>query len=197
METQMKIVEADTNSLFSHICSLHCALIVEYLRLKLQNWFDSKTNQTRGTGWVKSKQMVKDYLLFHLFPTIPPRLHGLKITRLNKIYISTRKSYLSKEDSSSICRYTIGHILLDYVDESPVWFTFLTNIITSNPIPHIVVPFFWFIHTDRHNVKRSRGKQDRQNKEISNRKEILNLGSSPNLFWSSLPTKYKGCGPWS
>ena len=36
---------------------------------------------------------------------------------------------------------TLGNLLLDNMADSPVCFTIITNNITSNPIPHTVVPF--------------------------------------------------------
>ena len=68
-------------------------------------------------------------------------LHVPKITRLGKIYISTSKSYLSEVNFSPRWINTLGHILMDTMADSPVWFIMITNIIYYNPIPHMVVPF--------------------------------------------------------
>ena len=41
------------------------------------------------------------------------------------------------------------------------WFTMITNIISPNPIPHMVIQFFWFIYIDKHNLNQGIGKGDR------------------------------------
>ena len=99
------------------------------------------TSKNRVPGWVTSQKMVTEDLLFHFFPRFSPLPHRLKSTKLIKIYISTRNYSLSKVNLSIKWRNTLGKILLEIMDESPVWFTTITNIISSNPSPHIVVPF--------------------------------------------------------
>ena len=85
--------------------------------------------------------MVADYLLFHLFPNFAPLTHRPKSIKLNNIKISTRKSSLSEVDFSQICINTLGNILLETMADSTVYFTTITNIISSNPSPHMVVSF--------------------------------------------------------
>ena len=46
--------------------------------------------------------------------------------------------------------------------DSPVCFTIIFNIIDYNPNPHMVVPFFWLLYIDKHNVKWGRQKGDRR-----------------------------------
>ena len=107
----------------------------------------SKTGPTIGSGWGTAHKMVKYDLLFHLFPNFYPLSYGPKITRLNKIYISTRKSSLSEVKCIPIWINTIGRILLDIMAYSPVCFTILTNNIYYNPTTHMVVPFLFFSST--------------------------------------------------
>ena len=85
--------------------------------------------------------MITDDSLFHLSSTFAPLLHGSKITRLKKIHVSTRKSYLSEGNLGPVSRNTLGDLLLDTMYDSPARFTILTNIISSNPIPHMVNPY--------------------------------------------------------
>ena len=86
---------------------------------------------------IKWSYMIYHLICFSLFPssTWP------KETRLSKIYILTWKSYLSDGNFSPSCINALGNILLDIMDDSPVWFTIWTNIISSNPIAHIVDTF--------------------------------------------------------
>ena len=102
---------------------------------------DCKTSQTRGPGWVTSQKIVTDDILFHLFHTFSPLLHRLKITKLNKTYISICKSSLSEGNFNPIWINTLGHLLLDTIYDYPVWFTLIANIVSSNRIPHMLVPF--------------------------------------------------------
>ena len=100
--------------------------------------------------------------IFLFLPTFYPLHHGPKSTRLNKIHISTSKSYLSEGNFSPSCRNTLGHILLENMDDSPVCFTMLTNNISSNPIPHMVVLFLLVPLHWQENVKRGGVKGYRQ-----------------------------------
>ena len=111
-----------------------------------EKWLDSITSQTRGTGWVTYQVMVSDDLLFHLLSTFDPFLLCPKITRLNKIHISTSNSFLSEGNFNPRCINTLGHLLLDTMADSPVWFTTITNNISFNPIPHILVSFYRFLY---------------------------------------------------
>ena len=86
--------------------------------------------------------MVTDDLSFNLICNFSPLLYGSKSTRLNKIYISTRKSYLSEVNFSPIWINNLVHILLETMNDYPVLFTMLANIINYNPIPYMVVLFF-------------------------------------------------------
>ena len=80
----------------------------------------SLTSQTRWTGWGTTKKVITYDQLFHSPSTIDPLLNVLKRTRLNKIYISTRKSSLPEVIFSPRKINIIGHLLLDYIVDSPV-----------------------------------------------------------------------------
>ena len=77
---------------------------------------------------------------------------------INKINISTRKSYLSEGNLSPSWGNTAGNILLETMADSRVWFAMLTTNIYSNPIPHMVVPFLLVYMNWQENVKRRRGR---------------------------------------
>ena len=51
VKTELESVEVQNASLYTHICSLHCELTVEYTRIKYQKWLESTTSKTRGSGW--------------------------------------------------------------------------------------------------------------------------------------------------
>ena len=127
VKTQLEIVEVENASLCTDRCSMHCAQMVEYLRQAQQKWLYYTTSKIRGPGWGTSQKMVSDYLLFHLFPTYAPLLHGPKSARLNRIKFSTRKYSLSERYFSPSWRNTLGRILLGTMDDSPVCFTIITN----------------------------------------------------------------------
>ena len=117
--------------------------------------------------------MVSDDLLFNLFPPFPPLPHGSKSNRLMKIYISTRKSSPSERTFIPVWINDLVHLLLNCM---------LTNNISANKSPHMVVPFFWFIYIDKHNVTIGILKGDKQKNKISSIKEIIKLDATPNLF---------------
>ena len=85
--------------------------------------------------------MISDDLLFYLFTNFSPLPHGPKITRLLKIQIPTWKYPLSEVNVSPRWVNTLGHVLLESMADYPVCFTMITNIISSYPSPHMVVPF--------------------------------------------------------
>ena len=87
---------------------------------------------------IKWSQMI---FSFHLFPNFSPLLHGPENTRLNKIYISTRKSSLSEGNFIPSWRNNIGNILLYTMYDSWVFFIMITTNISSNSIPHMVLTF--------------------------------------------------------
>ena len=128
-------------------------------------------------------------------PTFVTLTHGLKSTRLIKIYISTRKYSLSEGNFSPSWRNTIGHLLLDTMADSLVWLTIITDIISSNPIPHRMVPFFWFLYINKKNVKRGRGKGDRQQLRNFNHKGKNKIGFYPKSLL--IFTAYKVQGWWT
>ena len=80
---------------------------------------ESTSSQTRGIGWGTAQEMVTYDLLFHLFFTFAPLLYVPKITRLNKIYILTRKSSLLEGNFIPSCRNTLGYLLLDTLAYPP------------------------------------------------------------------------------
>ena len=55
-----------------------------------------------------------------------------KSTRHSKLFLSTWKYSLSEENFSQSWRNTLRHLLLDNIANYPVWFTMLTNNISSN-----------------------------------------------------------------
>ena len=57
---------------------------------------------------------------------------------------------------------------METMSDSPVWFTMFNNNISSNPRPHMLVPFSLVPLHWQENVKRGRGKGDRQ--KLSNLK---------------------------
>ena len=85
--------------------------------------------------------MVSYDLLLHLFPTFAPLTHGLKITRLDKMNISTRKYSLSEVNFIPMWRNNLGNILLVTMYGYPVFFIILANNLSSNPSPNMVVTF--------------------------------------------------------
>ena len=143
---------------------------------------DSITSQTRGTWWVTSHKMVSYDLLLHLFPTFSPLTHGPKITRLDKIHISTRKSSLSEVNTSPMWINTIGYIPLKIMYDYPVFFTMIANNLSSNTIPNMVVPFYWFLCIYKKISKRGRGKGYMQKLRNSIIEENIKLDAAPNLF---------------
>ena len=76
-----------------------------------------------------------------MFPTFAPLPYGPKITRLNRIHISTRMYSLLGGNFSPRRRNNLVHILLDTMNYSPLLFTMLTNSLSSNTGPHMMVPF--------------------------------------------------------
>ena len=123
-----------------------------------QKWLESTMSQTRGKGRGKAQQMVSYDLIFHLFPTFSPLLHGPKIARLNKIEISTRKYSLSEGNSIPRSKHFLVQILLDTMNESPVWLKTITNNLFSIPRPDMVVLFLLVPTLWQENVKIMRGK---------------------------------------
>ena len=128
-------------SLCVHRCSLYFARILECPRMTLKTLLDSITGQNMGPGWGIDQQMVSNDLLLHLFPNFSPLLKGPKINRLNKIHISTRKSFLSEVNFRPRWINTLENLLLDTMAESSVWFTIITHNFSSSPRPQMVVTF--------------------------------------------------------
>ena len=132
-------------------------------------------SKTRGPIWGTSQKMVTDNLLFYSFPTFDHRPHGPKSTRHKKTYISTWESYLSEGNFSPIWRNNIGHILLKTMDDSPVWFIMIPNIISSNPIPHMVVPFILVpLHWKEQCQEREMKRGQTATKKIQAQRKALN-----------------------
>ena len=80
-------------------------------------------------------------MIYYFISHFAPLPHVPKITKFKKIIISKRKYSLSEGNFSPIWINTLGHLLLDTMDDSPVWFTMLTDNISSNTTPHMVIPF--------------------------------------------------------
>ena len=103
--------------------------------------FGIYNSQTRGPVWGTPQKSVSDDLLFHLSPIfllsrMAPKLPGLK-----KYTFQKGKYYLLEGNFSPSWRNTLGHILLDTMDESSAYFTIITNNICSNIRPHMLVLF--------------------------------------------------------
>ena len=140
VKTQLEIVEVGKASLFPHRYSLWFALTVEFPRPIQKN---DCTLQPLKIGYHDEAHpsIWSQMIYYFIFPTLATFTNGLNNIRLNKIYISTSKYYLSEGYVSPSWRNSIGHLLLDTMADSPVWFKILTNNISSNPRSHMVVPF--------------------------------------------------------
>ena len=104
------------------------------------------TSKTIGPGWGTDKKLYTDDLLFNLLSTVANIMYGLIITRINRVHISIRKSPLSEYNCIPIRRNIIGHLLLEYMVDSSVCFTVITNLITYNTRYHMVVTFILVPH---------------------------------------------------
>ena len=122
MKTQLEMAEVKKSSLCPHICSMHCALNAESPRPTLKKNCDIQPVKIEGQGEVQTRKWYQ--MIYHSLP------HGSKSTRPNKIHISTRNDSLTE-----------GNLLLENMSEYPVLFTMLTNNISSDVIPIMVVPF--------------------------------------------------------
>ena len=156
---------------------------------------ESTISQTRGEGWGTTQKIFTDDLLFHFFPSFAPPPHGPKIIRLNKTHISTSKSSLSEANFSSICRNTLEDILLYNRADSSVWFTIISNNMSSNTCHHMVVPVFLFLYIDKHNVKLGRGKMERQQLRHFKHKWKHKIGCYPKSLL--ILTAYQVHGWWT
>ena len=83
--------------------------------------------------------MVTDDISFYLLPSLAPIPNGSKSIRFNKIYISEWKSSLSEGNFSTKLRNNIRHLLLDTMTDSAVCFTMITDNISPNKYPNMVV----------------------------------------------------------
>ena len=97
-------------------------------------------SQTRGPGRGTYQKIVSDDSLINLFSTFDPLPHGPNITRLNKIYIR-RKSYLSEGNFSPSWINNLGNLLLENMADSKGCYTIITNNISYNTIPNMMVTF--------------------------------------------------------
>ena len=93
-----------------------------------------------------SQSIVKIWYIILLFPNFYPLLRVPKSTRYNNIHILTSKSLLSELNFIPSWRNTLEHLLVESMVNCTVWFTELTNIITSNPLYHMVVPLLLVLH---------------------------------------------------
>ena len=139
---------------------------------------------------------VHRWSIISFVATIDTLLHGPRRTRINKIHISTRKSSPSVKNSSPSWINTLGDFLLDPMIDSQVCFTLLTNIIKSNTIITWRFRLFWFLCTDKALCQAKNRKRGQKNSEIASTKESIKLDDNPNIFWYSLPTKYRGGVTW-
>ena len=148
---------------------------------------DSTTSKNRGPWWGIYQKMVTGDLLFHLFTTIYPIIHDLKSTRLGKIYISTWKYYLSEGNFSPIWRNDLGNNILDSIADPTVSFKIITNIISSNPIYQMVVPFtLVLIHWQTKYQSRERERRQTENKKFQSQRKTYNWTTtqiSSNIHW--------------
>ena len=137
----MEIVYVVKVSVCPHICSLYCALTVEYPRLTLKKSLDSKTSQTRGQDETHPRKWSQIIYYFICFPLLILFHMARKVPGLTKINISISTYSLSEGNLSPSWRNTLGHIMLETMDDSLVLFIILTHDFYFNPIPHMVVPF--------------------------------------------------------
>ena len=141
VKTQQEKVEVEK----SHSILTNAVCVVQWF-FNVAGW----RNKTYWTlkivklGGQDEAQPIKlsQIIYYFFFPTFSPLPHGPKSTRLDKIYISTKKFSLSEAIIIRAWINTFGNLLLETMADSPVWFTILTNDISSNPIPHMLVPFF-------------------------------------------------------
>ena len=118
-----------------------------------------------------------------LFYLLSPLQNGPKSTRLRKIYISTYNYSLSEVHFSPRWINTLGHLLLAQKADSPVYFTILTNIISSNPRPHMGVIFIFCSSTLISTISIEGEEQGiDSNQGISNTTESINFYATPNIF---------------
>ena len=138
VETQMETVTAENASLCPHICSLHCAFTVEFPTINYKNNYTLQPVKLEGQGEAHPSKWSQIIYYLICLPLLILFLMALKSPGLKK-HISKSKSSLSGLNFSSSWRYNIGYLLMDYMADSPVWFTVFTSIITSNPFPYTVV----------------------------------------------------------
>ena len=140
VEIQLEIVEVEK----THSVLTNAVIIVNWF-WNVPGWHNKNDwniqqfklgcqDKAQSTKW---SQMIYHIICFPLFSSS----YGPKITRPNKIYISTKKSSLSEGNLSPIWKNTLVHLVLDVMADSPMFFTMLSNIISSNTSPHILVPF--------------------------------------------------------
>ena len=80
------------------------------------------------------------------------------------------------------------------MNDSQVLFKMITNNLSSNPIPKMVVPFLFIPLHKQENVKRGIVKGYREQLRNFKHKGNIKLDATPNIFQYSLPIKYKGDG---
>ena len=106
------------------------------------------------------------------------------------------KSSLSGENLISRVINNLGHLPLEAMSCPPVWSKVITNIVYSNPIPHMLVKLFLVnLHWQAQCQVRESKRGTENSPENLKTKESIKLDAYPNLSWYSLPTKYKGGGP--
>ena len=140
VKTQLEILEVwKTHSFLIYtVCIVHWSWNVPVWHNETD--LTLKTIKTRDQDEAHPKKwslMIYHYIYF----PFAPLLHWPKITRINIIQISQRKSFLLERNFSPIWINYYGYMLMDTMADSIVCITMLTSNLYSNPIPKMVDPF--------------------------------------------------------
>ena len=115
-------------------------------------------------GGQDEAQTSKWYQMIYYFICLPLLLLFRMAWKISGLKIYTFQQGIfpyHKENFSPILINTLGHLLLDTMYESPVWFTMIDNNISFNQRPLMVVQFYWFLYIENKHVKRGRENGDR------------------------------------
>ena len=79
------------------------------------------------------------------------------------------------------------------MDDSPVWFKMVINMMYSNKSTNMVVPFILVsIHWQSQCKEQERKRVHTSTKKFQAQRKIIKFDANKNFFWYSLPTNYKG-----
>ena len=133
---------------------------------------NNKNDWTRQPVKLKVQDEAQPINCTHMiYPLNPPPvstiLHGLKITKLNKINIPTSKSSITKVNFSPRWRNILEYLLLNTITDYTEQFIMLTNNIYYNPIPYMVFPFLLVpLHRQEKYQERERKRVHTANKKF-------------------------------